>query len=978
MKRNILSILIIYSILIGCINLAIINTHPVRGASVEYTQNFDAYANKTEDLTLYQGGSLWLSVETNTNDDAVGTRNGIGWGTYVNLSQTVKNKVYDFHSNTGEKTFFNLSVTPTKIIYYINTNFSGASTDSYFYTSTGEQLCRLWFGDLCRVFDEGNNIADTGTAWTGPGNGKIEVEFFHANETIHISADVYEYAAAYDVDTWLSPSNYDFCTNFVVDTGGVYPYMDNLTVYAADTTYLWELDELSYGNVVTSLDHSTTLSSNNLEYTVEVENDEAPTPITINQVALAVGVNTDLGGTREVRLKLNDVEVGDFSSYYTHGSDRLILVWKDLNQSVTGDVLCEFKYIQQNPLDNFVALYDLDDIDNDGDVLSYWSYDGNNYNGIYGYGTQNNRDLIYEVWYELSETAVQYGNTVGNDTIGGIDLTGVGCAGLSYKYLEWDYDIPLNCQINIFDIVVCDDLYTYDSNLGNYVLKINNQNSETPDYWIPLSDDFYMLRWVLNTPVTISNLKPFFELYHPVKDPDANVYWYMGLEDTDTDNDGDIQLFQHDNAWMFGDGSYGGTTSLAYEPIYRFWYTGGTTVPPQYTDSIITDKDTYDVYENIHIGATVSDITYVNSVNITYWNGASWVDFTSQDYPRQFSTYDFYGIFQAETASDNSGNPNYNISLLRNGVVQDNKLITVNQVTGDQAKYAIITTPNPSDTNENVKIRYLFNRSDITYARIYKTNSENFYKESGHLDYWAINTTTSLTYLGTTTFTDTGKYYFHFAVYVNEQWVKVGDTHPHIVIGANVENWISVENDNYDLPSYANIYYQHSYIGSPFIYIAVDDDFLGTDISSQTTGVIQYRCVKAGVHTAKLVLGTPSNYIVLDIDNFTVGEGITDTTDEFSIKESLHEIFTDEQLIIIGLFILGAITFAPFIYVVKKKLRNTTVNIPSILYGVCFGIGVIVDYVLGFFDEIVLFFICFIFIAVLAMGYIYNKRPTEG
>lgn len=81
---------------------------------------------------------------------------------------------------------------------------------------------------------------------------------------------------------------------------------------------------------------------------------------------------------------------------------------------------------------------------------------------------------------------------------------------------------------------------------------------------------------------------------------------------------------------------------------------------------------------------------------------------------------------------------------------------------------------------------------------------------------------------------------------------------------------------------------------------------------------------------------------------------------------------------IIGLVICLVITLLPYLVALKIKERHVTINIPTILYGVCFGIGVAVNYILGFFGFEVMFFITFIVISIMAFMYLYGKKSASS
>ena len=81
---------------------------------------------------------------------------------------------------------------------------------------------------------------------------------------------------------------------------------------------------------------------------------------------------------------------------------------------------------------------------------------------------------------------------------------------------------------------------------------------------------------------------------------------------------------------------------------------------------------------------------------------------------------------------------------------------------------------------------------------------------------------------------------------------------------------------------------------------------------------------------------------------------------------------------IIGLAICLVITFMPFLTSLKMKQKHITINVPTILYAICFEVGVIVSFVTGFFGVEILFFLTVMLVGVVVSMYLFGKKSASS
>jgi hypothetical protein len=526
--------------------------------------------------------------------------------------------------------------------------------------------------------------------------------------------------------------------------------------------------------------------------------------------------------------------------------------------------------------------------------------------------------------------------------------------------------------------MICNEQYNYDNSLSSYRCKVNGNDGGKADYWLPYTTDFYILRWVLDNPAILNNEKPVFEFYHTSKNHD-NIYWYAATSNNDVNGDGSINHLRHSNSWMY-EGLYTGTTGSGTDLVYRFWYTDVVVTDEDYNDLIVTNKDSYYAFEDVYIDSSTSDISYLNSIHAYYYYRDNWVEYTGQGYPdqKEFLTYSFSTVLQPSFGYPNASADNWNITLERGGSVVAYKTFNVTNLTEDADNFIITTYPNPSKPAELVTVHYVFNHEEHSTGRIVLSSSPYSYDTTSFLEVYNIDYTgeDNLTFLGTLFFESEGIYYLHMMINTTSTtWYNLY-TKKHICKAQEYNNLLDVELNNYGVGDSAIIDYQHNHLGSLNIFIIVNDLQLSKDISLSSTGVATYLCQEEGQYIAQLILrGTGTEYQVLAFDNFTVSGG---EIGEDSIPDLVDQIFSEEQQVIIGIFMVIFITFLPFMVTLKLKQQHVTIDIPNILYGISFGCGVVITYVTGFLPFEIMFFLIFILVSMIALLWLYGKRKGGG
>lgn len=592
--------------------------------------------------------------------------------------------------------------------------------------------------------------------------------------------------------------------------------------------------------------------------------------------------------------------------------------------------------------------------------------------------------------FSFDDHVIEFSSAYGMGSYGDLgDYTGVGSMGnydrtyvFNYSFVEWMYYKPINGNAIALDVAVSGLQYAFDSDVSNYYAYINNYPRGNPDYFIDMPN-YYVLRWIfVDLPVELDNVDPVIELYHNKADS-YGIYWYIrtGAKDVDIDGDGYARIYAHSNFnlqnGMVDDGCYIDSRDV----LYRL-YLDDITYPDddfEFDDTLGLhgfegNHTVYDIpftyeYNTVYFSYTLS--TMESNTYMTLYHDGVKVGAT-QGFPIFLTTP---GGVQGFTPYDEG---NYTVHLYRNNVnVTNASFYAVN--TPETNLKIIWTTPNPSVSLEPYFVHTIFNHSvvyDVYVAcfttsdtttwgnAIYKTHIDNNYS------YFKYNPSTP------------NDVYWQLYVNLSGTMSPIGGNHRHSVIDIYSAK-------NYITPLFFDMYYDPAIPGWRQQMFSGHHSFLNCDVFIRVNGVtvenvgatssfsdVPYQVTSPGTHLATLELLTTTGFITIASDDYRVYSeeetkiiGASDT----GINALLRMSIPDPTVrFIIGIAICVLITFLPFIVVMR--LGKKTVHIPSILYVICFSVGTMACYFLGFFPWEVAFFFCFCVISIQVLFWIKGEK----
>jgi len=203
-------------------------------------------------------------------------------------------------------------------------------------------------------------------------------------------------------------------------------------------------------------------------------------------------------------------------------------------------------------------------------------------------------------------------------------------------------------------------------------------------------------------------------------------------------------------------------------------------------------------------------------------------------------------------------------------------------------------------------------------------------------------------------------------------------------------NYIEFGQNVYYDEQYFNIILKHThYVGITFFKDGVAQGetwrLLPSEHAEELTPIVvnpQYARASHGNWRVEMWRLNEENIVkLLSADNCTVVSrpttppGVPDS----DLGSLVQNAFPDPVIrTIIGLVLCLVITLLPYLVALKMKERHVTINIPTVIYAVCFGVGVAISYILGFFGFEILFFIVFLLISVMALMFLYGKRSASS
>lgn len=580
------------------------------------------------------------------------------------------------------------------------------------------------------------------------------------------------------------------------------------------------------------------------------------------------------------------------------------------------------------------------------------------------------------IWYEIGEGAEYEGSFEfnANSNIGNLDT---GCiAGLGYKDVEFKYQIATTINATGFDLLVGQQMHTYDSDLSNYDLYINGNALGNPDEWKQYSDK-YVLRWIFDSDLEIVNSEILFEVWHDQL-ISGTTYWNIGVSCGYNDLDGDgIATLRYSNTYP--NGAFDGTwlsKDVAYQLYYNVIQFVEDDVDVTY-NSISATNTTYYVGESVSLTYTLksSEMVYDNYVRI--WNDDTSTEITlgtMQGFPylctHQVETIGFVPFTSA----------NYTAHLYINGADTCNVSFFVDEQIN--ANMSVFTYPNPSTSGQKIWVYYNYDHPTGKDGAIFLCNSPN------------LNTYESVNYLSdgdsgfwTTTFNSVGIYYFIMAVDTNGNGtygIVNNGVHAHYVRSEYGDNYFTLGGYNIRLNEDGRITQFvngecNMVSGNCYIY---DNNELVKTITESPFSY-SYDVHTSGLHTVEMRLITNTT-IVLYTQNYTITsftgvediEQVEDTG--YAIRDWIYTNYGDIGIFLTGVLIILGFMLIPFALVLYANVKfNKNVSLGDIhwsIYLIFAIVGVAVTVILHIAD---LWLILLIVVACITIAVVIFKGNKQ-
>lgn len=899
-----------------------------------YVEDF-THANGYTNYTVSDSGLEWLSVHnvkqtsvyTNTylisgNNEGICWMNFSSFTTNISLYHTATNGgayIWSFYQEIYNEA--NELILTIRNIYH----YAGGVSKAYYITS----------------YDGTGSKSQT----IINGNGITVIEIVLSNYTIHITDVVFG-------EFWISGNTHfgyiggiKIYSDFISGTNCYGTIDDVKRLIATDTTELYDIDtDFTAGDVMLDSDYLTSKSLWGVtDYPCMEQMFYKNTMITIKQFAVAVGDLTENIETTDINLYINGVSYGTFTVYYWY-DNRYVLIWQDLDISIgIGDVLFEMIYTS---IEKGLEVLTYDDINNDGTSGSRYGYGIRSF-GIFDVTPFYGKDIVHKIWY----------NSTGSWS--GLEYTSL-CTGYPqehqpcpYKYLEISCQIKFNAYINAFDLYVYDPYGSYYQNPQRFRLYVNRKTGE--NYHIPttitrFNQDFFLMRFD-NINKKITNNLVFIELYS------MDYYWNIGYSDSTYFIP---YFFGHNNANWFGDGGIEGEHKYNYAPTCCLWYTEYFE-NPNYDDSLAVypDKDTFLTFERIGISGRISTLAidsyiklYHNGVQVNrYGYGGMGKKITSPSYYYSesfvFSSVDDVGSWTVvmQRGGNNISGTFANITVTERGYY-------------DSLDY-IWTQPNPSKSNEEFEIGWLYNYAYYGNKGLIQIGTSKDY----NVFYTVL--TSNIRSNGTMKYRilEDGVYYLFLVVNNNGTYSPVF-SYQHIV-GEMFLNEIHVSFTQLQLTKGYNdvvsceqhFYGRHSYTASANVYVADNGNRIKS-VSNTPNFDFYFTYYESGTHNISLCVSVDGNVQILDTTYFFISEYTSEGGVELSENNKL---------------LLGFIITLIFLCIPLGLSFKFGIE-PNLFIFSFFGtLGMVMSTIFGFFEWFIPTTVITILILILVIIYIGNK-----
>lgn len=525
------------------------------------------------------------------------------------------------------------------------------------------------------------------------------------------------------------------------------------------------------------------------------------------------------------------------------------------------------------------------------------------------------------------------------------------------EFLEEQRQVRMTTEIKAVDLMVDAGQKSISSDLNTYFLSINGHTPVNPVAFIPF-DNRYLIRWCY-TNISILDEYPTFEFYSSEHN-DLNWYWNVETTGIDTDNDNDV-LFRYgsdDDDWA--NGLYDAEHPRQGQDLeYRFYFPFGDAYkPPQaYDDTIDTDKNTYNQFDDVFISYTVESALTVNKLVIN--RDSTEISNSS------FSGYSGFYMYTPISSGD------YTAEIFRDGETQATCSFTVNPIDSD---YWLYTIPNPSLPSTSFTIYFNYNYSLHPCAILLY----NCYSLDTPIKRWIfedVPINSSISY----TINAEGVYYFDLAYRLN------GHTYTSLLrkthtVKNSYTNIIYAQIESIDGDECNVLWGSHNYLGRN-VRIRVNGEIMSNDdndcnlLPSKFSEV--YCPMYSGDYLVELLLIQSDEIFILSSCTFSVTAiGFDPVPPEKTALENLMDLIPDFYKIIAGIIITILITISPILLVSQiAQFANVSVDfkIPAIVYPILAIGGTVLCVTLGLYGiEITFFFLAICLIAGFLVYYTGN------
>ena len=548
---------------------------------------------------------------------------------------------------------------------------------------------------------------------------------------------------------------------------------------------------------------------------------------------------------------------------------------------------------------------------------------------------------------------------------------------LEQKYLEIGFQsVTASYRIKAVDLYVADEqLSLISDELTEYDLKINGVPVGNPDYFIPVGNDMYKIRWMVS--VELFEETPIFEFksnsfysqsgYSILNGIYTTLYynWYLPFT-TDNVN---IRTGIHNYASLWGNqvvDHYAffniANDGVVYDAIMCYYYDDVQPIEVvDRVDYIDTDKATYlDTNENINIFGTSSNLV---GTTLHVYDTDTDEEVTYYGLPYVVDKIDFDYNGKLLLAG------NYNATLERGGLIVASADFEILTNTTD---YWMSTQPNPSDDADAVTLYYLFNHSNASAdAKIVLSYSQYLTDTYAYMETWYKPTVIigeTISTIDNIVIDQEGLYYFIMAVETqvgeNTYWTAV-NVYEHVTKTKEYENKIDILTPEVDIGdtgfAYATVQYTHNHLGCENIFLYLNG-IETVSLKDNSMGTYSFKITKAGYYNVSLVfIEDDGDIVVLDTGKFEATY-----LGEIPVIPTTPLVPTEYNTYIIML-IIGIFAIIPISFMAKFGVASIFVE------PVFISLGIAVCIMLGLIELWLVLFIIFIITATIVGWLIWGR-----